>query len=294
VIKPALQDEALLGDVARSQGELGDAFRLWWLGQSGFLVQCRGRHLLFDPYLSDSLTKKYAGTNKPHVRMSERVVAPERLDFVDVITSTHNHTDHLDAETLVPMIRAIQASWNSRLRLEVADRTFPSLVVPAANERFAVERLGRVSPFFCALDAWHQEEVGGFQFTAIPAAHDQLTLDEQGRHIYVGYVVRVGPSRIYHSGDTVVYDGLAESLRPLRIDVALLPINGKVGNMAGPAAAQLAKQIGAKLVIPCHYDMFEFNTATPDEFVAECQRLGQPYRVLKLGERWSSTELNPR
>ena len=52
-----------------------------------------------------------------------------------------------------------------------------------------------------------------------------------------------------------------------------------------------AKQIGAKLVIPCHYDMFEFNTATPDEFVAECQRLGQPYRVLKLGERWSSTEL---
>ena len=53
----------------------------------------------------------------------------------------------------------------------------------------------------------------------------------------------------------------------------------------------LLPEIGAKLVIPCHYDMFEFNTATPDEFVAECQRLNQPYRVLKLGERWSSTEL---
>jgi hypothetical protein len=33
--------------------------------------------------------------------------------------------------------------------------------------------------------------------------------------------------------------------------------------------------------------MFEFNTATPDEFVAECERLGQPYRVLQQGERWS-------
>ena len=33
--------------------------------------------------------------------------------------------------------------------------------------------------------------------------------------------------------------------------------------------------------------MFEFNTATPDEFVAECERLGQPYRVLRQGERLS-------
>ncbi|MGZ9225209.1 MAG: hypothetical protein ACXW4M_06595 [Anaerolineales bacterium] len=49
---------------------------------------------MIDPYLSDSLTKKYAGTNKPHVRMTERVIAPEWLDFVEVVTSSHIHTDH--------------------------------------------------------------------------------------------------------------------------------------------------------------------------------------------------------
>jgi L-ascorbate metabolism protein UlaG (beta-lactamase superfamily) len=27
---------------------------------------------------------------------------PERLDFMDVVTSSHNHTDHLDVETLIP------------------------------------------------------------------------------------------------------------------------------------------------------------------------------------------------
>ena len=32
------------------------------------------RHLLFDPYLSESLTKKYAQTDKPHVRMTRRAV----------------------------------------------------------------------------------------------------------------------------------------------------------------------------------------------------------------------------
>ena len=35
-------------------------FYLWWLGQSGFLLQWKGKRVLIDPYLSDSLTKKYA------------------------------------------------------------------------------------------------------------------------------------------------------------------------------------------------------------------------------------------
>jgi hypothetical protein len=33
--------------------------------------------------------------------------------------------------------------------------------------------------------------------------------------------------------------------------------------------------------------MFEFNTAPPDEFVRECERIGQPCRVLRAGERLS-------
>jgi L-ascorbate metabolism protein UlaG (beta-lactamase superfamily) len=45
--------------------------------------------------------------------------------------------------------------------------------------------------------------------------------------------------------------------------------------------------VDAALAVPCHYDMFEFNTATPDAFVAECERIGQAYRVLRNGERLS-------
>ena len=64
LIKPALQDDAFLASV-KAGAEAGDgALRLWWLGQSGFLIQYQGEHLLLDPYLSDSLTKKYAGTEK--------------------------------------------------------------------------------------------------------------------------------------------------------------------------------------------------------------------------------------
>src|SRR5437016_9870547 len=126
MIKPALQDDAFLADVAAARDDFGH-FHLWWLGQSGFLLQWQGRHLLLDPYLSDSLTKKYAATDKPHVRMTERVVAPERLNFIDVVTSSHNHTDHLDAGTLVPLLAA-----NPSLQL----------VIPEANRQFVAERLG--------------------------------------------------------------------------------------------------------------------------------------------------------
>ena len=41
-----------------------------------------------------------------------------------------------------------------------------------------------------------------------------------------------------------------------------------------------------------HYDMFEFNTADPRElFIPECERLGQPYRVLRAGERFGSDQI---
>jgi L-ascorbate metabolism protein UlaG (beta-lactamase superfamily) len=75
------------------------------------------------------------------------------------------------------------------------------------------------------------------------------------------------------------------------IDVALLPINGRAperrvaGNLTGEEAAELAHAIGARLAVPMHFEMFEFNTEPPDAFVAACQRLGQACRVLRAGER---------
>ena len=55
--------------------------------------------------------------------------------------------------------------------------------------------------------------------------------------------------------------------------------------MNGTEAAALAKAGGAGHVVPCHYDMFEFNTETPDEFVGACERLRQPFQVMRCGGR---------
>jgi L-ascorbate metabolism protein UlaG (beta-lactamase superfamily) len=277
LIPAAQKDEMLLEDI-RTAPDRGDTFHLWWLGQSGFLLKWKGEFLLFDPYLSDSLTRKYAESDKPHVRMSEQVVNPSRLTFLDAVTSSHNHTDHLDGETLESIAAASGGI---------------QLVLPKANVEFARERLGGALVEYHGVDAGGHLTIGPWEFNGIAAAHNEVERDSRGRYRYLGYVVRFGDFCVYHSGDTLWHGGLVDSLAGFGIDVAMLPINGNkperrvAGNLGGGEAAELGKAIGARLVVPCHFRMFEFNTEEPDEFVAVCERLGQGFRVLAGGERLS-------
>lgn len=275
--KPFLQDDALLADIEMASKERHQ-FHCWWLGQSGFLIQWQGKHLLLDPYLSDSLTKKYINTEKPHVRMIERVIDPALLDFIDIVTSSHNHTDHLDAETLCPLLHV-----NPHLEL----------IIPEANRAFVSNRLKIAFNKPKGLREGECISLCGFEFHGIPAAHESLSKDDAGNPFYMGYVIRFGDWNIYHSGDTILYEGMKDHLKHWSLDLALLPINGRraernvAGNLWGKEAAQLAFDIGARMLIPCHYEMFEFNTQSPDEMISTCESLGQAFCILRAGERWS-------
>lgn len=273
-MNPAHQkDQALLDDIARTRAE--GRSRMWWLGQSGFLVVTPEATVLFDPYLSDSLTIKYATTDKPHTRVTERVIDPAHLTGIDLITSSHNHTDHLDAETLLPLLAA-----NPQARL----------VIPRANHAFVLGRLGDVESRLVDIDAGETIRVGAVEITGIPAAHNTVERDEQDRCKFLGFVTKAGGLTCYHSGDTLMHDDLIPALAPFAPDIAFVPINGNkperrvAGNLDGREAAELSHAIHARLAIPHHFDMFAFNTATPDLFEAECQKFGQKYRVLRNGE----------
>lgn len=276
LIQPLLSNQALLTNIRqRARQPDDDLLRLWWLGQSGYLVQWRGAHLLLDPYLSDSLTHKYANTEKPHIRMTEIPLAPEQLDFIDVVTSSHNHTDHLDGETLIPLLSANPSA---------------AIIVSEANRQFAADRLHVVPQRLSGITLANPITVDPFTFHAVPAAHEALEQDEAGHHKFIGLVVEAGPWTLYHSGDTLLYEGMAETLRRWPIDLAILPINGRdpkrgvAGNLSGAQAVQLAREIDARLVIPCHYDMFTFNTVSTDEFVQAAEAQCQAYKILQCGE----------
>ena len=254
-------------------------FYLWWLGQSGFLLQWKGKRVLIDPYLSDSLTIKYAATDKPHVRMSERVVDPALLTDILIVTSSHNHTDHLDAETLIPILEN-----NPGIKF----------IIPEANREFVAERVKCETEFPIGMNAGASVTVAEFTFRGIPAKHNEIERDQHGNCKFMGYVISFGEHNIYHSGDTLWFDEMVALLSPFSVEVAILPISGNdparkvAGNLNCEEAARLGKAIGARRVIPCHYDMFEFNTADVNDFVRVAQKLSQRYKVLRGGEKFTS------
>ena len=100
---------------------------------------------------------------------------------------------------------------------------------------------------------------------------------------------------LYHAGDTVIYDGLIETLDGWKIDVAFVPINGRdffctregiVGNTDYREAAHLAEKLDFGLVVPTHFDLFAFNAVDPGYFASYLHRLNheRSHKFLNPGE----------
>lgn len=239
-------------------GAIGDVPGIHWLGQAGFWIDTGAHRLLIDPYLSDSLARKYAGKRFDHRRMMPAPVAPEALPRPDLVLVTHAHTDHMDPDTLGPL-----------------HRRFPDLpfVVPAARLDMARERIGRDAPLLAVDADATLDPLPGLSLTVLPAAHETMERDAAGRHVFLGYAVASGGLRIAHSGDTIPYPGQAERLRAFAPDVLLLPVNGRdagrrdagiPGNLTLGEAIALAADAGAPYLVPHHFGMFAFNTLDPE------------------------------
>lgn len=228
-----------------------------WLGQAGFWIETGAARVLIDPYMSDSLARKYAGQANDHRRMMPPPILPGDLPRPDVVLVTHAHTDHMDPDTLAPL----------------ASR-FPGLpfLVPAARLEVARTRIG-ASAQLVPVDAGARLEiVPGLRIDVLPAAHETLERDGDGRHVHLGYGISAGDLRFYHSGDCVPFDGLEPAVAALRPDVLLLPVNGRdalrraagvPGNFTLDEAVDLARHVGAGFLVPHHFGMFAFNTCEP-------------------------------
>ena len=277
MIEPFRQGPDLIAEILDTHPFPG-SLALWWLGQSGFLIKTDGGILVIDPYLSEHLTRKYEGTPRPHIRMTRAPLRGADLKTVDLVLVSHKHSDHLDPETLSELIAA---SPNARL------------VLPASLLAHA-EGIGLTLDRCTGLDSGESIQRAGFRVRAVPAAHEQIDLDENGRHLYLGYVIETQGFRLYHSGDSLAYDGLAEELGRDPYDVLFLPINGRdpargvPGNMTAAEAVDLAALVRPRYLVPHHYDMFTFNTVAVEAFEAEARRLPVEVkpRVLRCGERW--------
>ncbi len=235
---------------------------VWWLGQAGFIVRGGETTFLVDPFLS------------PHEgRLYESALAPAEASGVDVVLCTHEHIDHFDAAS-APAIAAASPEALFVVPTPIVDMVTEVGIAP-----------GRV----VGMQPGETVELGDLAVRAVPAKHG-VTMEDAygfgealsgGLVRFLGYVVDAGDVRLYHAGDTIHYEGMESTLRELRVDVALLPINGRdpereargiVGNLTEREAAWLGKEIDPGVLIPMHHDMFERNRGYPAQLVESVER----------------------
>lgn len=154
-----------------------------------------------------------------------------KVDFVpDIVAVTHGHDDHMGE---VLSIRAKTVAVNE-IGKYLADK---GLDIEGMNIGGTIE-------------------VEGVSFTMTPALHSSW-LEMEGFGYYggtaAGFVITMDGVSVYHAGDTALFSDM-QLIRDLyRPDIALLPIGGRY--TMGPLEAMMAANfIGAKLVIPMHYN----------------------------------------
>lgn len=247
---------------------------IWSLGHAGFAFRWPDSGLvLLDPYLSDRIERLDPDTE--FRRRYPPVLAPERL-HADLVLVTHRHDDHLDLDTLVPLSSAPGA---------------PLIAAPEpTHQELRSHGLERLQPVVPKQRFSH----GPITVTPIRAFHG----DENGElGPCFGYLMEAHGLRVCHTGDTLVTPELVNTIRAVRPHVLIAPTNGAdafrslrgiVGNMNGREAVELAREVGADLLIPTHYDLFP-NNSENQAFLVDyllTHRPEQAFHLLRAGERF--------
>jgi L-ascorbate metabolism protein UlaG (beta-lactamase superfamily) len=250
-----------------------------WLGQAGFIIRAGARRLIIDPYLSDTLAAKYKGTATPHERIERPPIQPTELGRIDLVLTTHHHTDHMDPGTLAPL-----AQSHPNLRF----------VVPRASQSEAFKRIGAANDRLIPMGAGEQiEPWPGLSIVALRAAHETLETDIEGNHRFLGYAlifrVESNDVSIIHSGDTIPFAGQSEEYRRMRPDLLLLPVNGRsetlaargiAGNLTLDEAVALTVETEAPAMIAHHHGLFAFNTLPVADIEQKAVEPGLPIRLI--------------
>jgi L-ascorbate 6-phosphate lactonase len=234
--------------------------RLHWLGQAGFAFRTSGgRRVFLDPYLSDACERLYG-----FKRLSLPAMAAHDVE-ADWVILTHEHTDHLDPDSLPEIARR-----NPTCRF-----AGPSGCVEGLEQAgVSGDRRIMLEPNQCY-------DLGDLVVYTVPADHGDLSPTA------LAFVLDFGGVRVMVSGDSSWRPKLLKPLYDLKPDVVLTVINGVFGNMNHIDAAMMVAEAKPRWAIPCHFwTIAEQGAGDPAGFIHACSRLCPLVgaRLLRPGE----------
>jgi L-ascorbate metabolism protein UlaG (beta-lactamase superfamily) len=188
-----------------------------FLGHACFELTEGDTRILIDPFL----------TGNPKGAASADEVNPTHIFL------THGHQDHWGDVVDIAKRTGAQVVAIVELAGELGDKGVENVADP---------NLGGTVEF------------DGGWVRLVPAWHTSTTPDGTV-NTPAGLVINFGGKTVYHLGDTALFSDLALPGRRDDIDVALMCIGGHY-TMDRHDAVTAAELVGAKQVIPCHYDTF--------------------------------------
>lgn len=223
--------------------------KITWLGQAGLLFEKDGMKIVVDPYLSNYCFKKNPASDR---RMP---IDEKYLDMdVDVYAVTHDHIDHLDPETMPHYLNR-----DNKVVFLGPVSAWSIAKNSGGNNNYVM---------FNRHTTWTE---GSVKFTAVKAEHSDLNA--------IGIIIDDGEKKYYITGDTLYNDEIFKDL-PDDIYAVFIPINGAGNNMNMKDAANFAKKVGAKKVVPVHWGLFD--SLNPNDFECENKVIPEIYKEINL------------
>jgi L-ascorbate metabolism protein UlaG (beta-lactamase superfamily) len=230
-------------------------------GHSCFELSEGDVRLLIDPFLKP---------NNPAAVTTADEVDPNHIAL------THGHADHMaDA---VPV--AIRTGAHCVAIVELAN-WLDSQGADAVSD----PNLGGTVNFdwgwIKLVPAWHTNTIPGSEEAPFSAEHG-ISIGTPS-----GLIISIGGMSVYHAGDTCLFGDMKLIAERNPVDIAILPIGGHY-TMDRHDGAYAAGLIGAKTVIPMHYDTFPSIETDAEAFKAEVESsTSSKVEVMKPGDTFS-------
>ena len=222
--------------------------RITYYGHSCLLVEGNGKKVLFDPFLSGN----------PNAGISPSEVKP------DAIILTHAHDDHFGD------------------CIEIAQANRCPIIATFELAAYCAQR---------GVETHAMNTGGSFRFDGYKVkftqAYHTSSIRDGDTYLYagepVGVLLTMEDKTIYHAGDTALFGDMKLIGERNRVDIAALPI-GDNYTMGPEDAAVAAQWVGAKSVIPIHYNTFPAIRQDPEYFASLLRQSNIGCHPLKPGE----------